>query len=509
MRELPSLNRALLRSAGFQPPDGLVVPDHMRLTLPERAVQFGTGAFLRGFIDAYLDEANARGRFNGRVVAIGSTGSGRDDVLARQDGLYTLVAHGLTSVGPRQESRIVGSVSRAISATHAWQAVLACARNPWLEVIFSNTTEAGIVLDEGDDRRGDPPRSFPGKLARFLYERACTFAFARTKGVIVVPCELIESNGDRLRQIVIALAEQWRLGVAFVRWLETSVTFCNTLVDRIVPGSPSADAEAELALGYDDELLTTCEHYRLFAIEGDAALRARLRFADEASGIIVARDIAPYRQRKVRILNGAHTIMAPVGLLAGCDTVLEAVQHDLVGRFIRRAMLDEIVPALDMPDAEPFARDVLDRFGNPFIRHRLADITLQATMKMQVRVVPSIVQHVERFGRAPQSLAFGFAAHVLFMRGLLQSAWARAGAHVPVDDDGRVLFDLWYGIDDDTDAELSAIARAACADASLWGTNLTRLPGFLDAVTRHLTQMARTGVAAALDAHLGAEVAAS
>jgi len=229
------------------------------LALPERAVQFGTGAFLRGFIDTFVDEANAVGAFNGRIVAIGSTSSGRDRALAEQDGLYTLVSRGLVRGVPHEERRIIGSISRALSATDGWSAVLACARDPNISIIFSNTTEVGITLDESDEFDAMPPRSFPGKLARFLYERADTFAFAPSSGVIVVPCELIEANGARLRTIVLRLAERWSLGAEFVRWVESSVRFCNTLVDRIVPGGPTAEdgASLEAALGYRDGMLTT------------------------------------------------------------------------------------------------------------------------------------------------------------------------------------------------------------------------------------------------------------
>ena len=262
----PVLSRA--HAAELQGRDDLVVPTAEMLTLPERAVQFGTGAFLRGFVDFFVEEANRRGEFGGRIVAIGSTGSGRDAAINDQDGLYTLVTRGVERGGLVEERRVVGSVSRALSAADDWPAVLACARNPWLETVFSNTTEIGIALDESDEYAASPPRSFPGKLTRFLHERARTFAFARSKGVVVVPCELLENNGDQLRDIVLQLAERWQLGGAFARWIREAVPFCNTLVDRIVPGAPKGEDAERLrdALGYDDALLTTCEPYRLFAI---------------------------------------------------------------------------------------------------------------------------------------------------------------------------------------------------------------------------------------------------
>jgi tagaturonate reductase len=467
---------------------------------------------LRGFVEYFLDEANRQGAFNGRVVAVGSTGSGRDAAFGEQDGLYTLVTQGIDGGAAREEQRVVGSVSRALSATTEWDAVLACARNPWLELVFSNTTEVGIALDEGDAPDLAPPRSFPGKLTRFLFERARAFAFAPSKGVVVLPCELIEGNGDRLREIVLALAARWGLGDAFRRWVETSVPFCNTLVDRIVPGGlPETLDGGGTAATYRDALRTVCETYRLFAIEGDDALRARLGFAGADPGVLVAPDITPYRERKVRLLNGGHTISVPLALLAGCETVREAVEHPLVGAFVRRAMLEEIAPTLGQADAAAYAQAVLARFGNPFIRHALFDITLQGTMKMRVRVVPTIARHAERVGHAPDALALGFAAYLLFMRGELHERRRAAGLPVPADDQGDRVRALWAahapGPGGAPAAALDALVRAACADAALWGTDLARVPGFAEAVRDHLARLLADGVTRTLETHLAGATA--
>jgi tagaturonate reductase len=489
------LDRALVTSPAFQARRDIGVPAPELLDLPEKAVQFGTGAFLRGFVDAFLDTANRAGRFGGRVVMVGSTGSGRDQVLSEQDGLYTLALQGIADGKPHREHRIISSVSRALSAGTEWDEVLACARNPLLELVFSNTTEVGIALDEGDEAELAPPRSFPGKLTRFLYERARAFDYDEARGVAVIPCELIEDNGDRLRDIVLALAERWALGDDFARWVRDAVPFCNTLVDRIVPGAPSA-AEAERLreeLGYDDGLVTTSEVYALFAIEASPKARERLGWAEAEPRIVITESVAPYRERKVRLLNGGHTITVPAALLAGCTTVREAVEHELVGRFLRRAVLEEILPGVDAPGAEKFAREVLDRFANPYVHHALWDITLQGTMKMKVRVVPSIIQFAERTGAVPESLAFGFAAYLLLMRGDLQAA----RGNVPADDQAPRLRELWSAAESP-----EALARAACADEGLWGTDLTRVPGFADAVAAHLARAEREGIPAALEAHI-------
>jgi tagaturonate reductase len=501
-QKLPPLSRDLIESLRSR--SDLLSPPRGYEAWPEAVVQFGTGAFLRGFVEYFLDQAGRSGDFPARVVMVGSTGSGRDRVVGDQDGLYTLYTRGISGGEVREERRIVGVVSRALSAATEWEEVLACARNPELKLIFSNTTEVGIRLDPDDAPSLSPPHSYPGKLARFLFERARAFDFDARAGVVVIPCELIENNGGRLRDLVLELGERWGFGASFRRWISDAVPFCNTLVDRIVPGAPTGAAltELEQSLGYRDELLTTTEVYRLFAIEGDEALREQLRFAAADSGVLVTPDIAPYRERKVRLLNGGHTVMVPAALLAGCRTVREAVEHEQIGPFLRRVLLEEIVPAIDAPGSAEFANEVLDRFANPFIEHSLFDITLHGTAKMKVRVVPSIVSYSERFGRVPECLAFGFAAFLLFMRGELHSSRVAAGETVPADDAGERIRSIWDGLEAGDAPRLMIRVSHLCADAELWGADLTQVPGFVDAVSRFLDTALREGTAAALEAHL-------
>jgi tagaturonate reductase len=275
------------------------------------------------------------------------------------------------------------------------------------------------------------------------------------------------------------------------------VVFCNTLVDRIVPGvvAPSETERLGRELGYSDGLLTACEPYALFAIEGDAALRDRLQFPGADPRIIVAPDIRPYRERKVRVLNGAHTIMVPAALLAGLETVREACEDERIGRFLRRVVFDEIVPSVDAPGAEAFAGEVIERFNNPYTRHALIDIMLFATTKLRVRVVPSIIGYHARMGRSPSSLAFGFAAYLEFMR-------AAAGLAVPDDADGERVRAAWNWVDVQADESIIALAKSVCANEPLWGADLSRVNGFADAVGEHLVRIVRQGVAAALDVHL-------
>jgi len=505
----PTLSRRLILDPEFRARTDVVLPDPAHLDLPERAIQFGTGAFLRGFVDYFLDQANRQGRFNGRVVMVGSTGSGRDRTINEQDGLYTLSIQGLKERERFEENRVIGSVSRAISSQGAWGEVLACARNPDLRLVFSNTTEVGITLDEADDPSLEPPRSFPGKLARFLLERGRAFDYAEEAGVVVIPCELIEDNGDRLKRIVLDLSARWGVEEAFGRWIESSVPFCNTLVDRIVPGKPTEERARELRerLGYQDEMLTACEVYRLFAIQGDSALEQRLEFAQADPGVIVTSDVTPYRERKVRLLNGTHTAMVPAALLCGHESVRAAVEDDLVGAFVRKLMFDEIVPTLEAEGAEQFARDVIDRFSNPFIRHALLDITLQGTMKMRVRNVPTIRRYAQRFGRAPSAFSFGLAAFLVFMRGELQASARERGLRVPPDDQSDRLREHWEALPDRTDEALRELAATTLSDQVLWEDDLTSIPGLLTAVSESLIRIEGQGAEPALAALLEKDAA--
>jgi tagaturonate reductase len=488
MRALPRLSRGVVAA----------------LPHPERIVQFGTGAFLRGFVEYFVDQANRRGVFSGSIVAVASTGTTRDAQLNEQDGLYTLVIQGIDGAKAREERTIVSALSRAVSARENWEAVLALARNPVIETVVSNTTEVGIVLDESDAFDASPPRSFPGKLTRFLFERAREFNYDVHRGVTVLPCELIEDNGDVLRRVVEQLARRWQLGTRFERWLDESVTFCNTLVDRIVPGAvdPAEVPRFERELGYRDDLLIASETYALFAIEGNDGLRERLGFAIGEPRIVVASDIRPYRERKVRLLNGTHTASVSVALLAGLETVRDAVSDERVGRFIRRMVFEEIVPSLDAPNADAFAAEVLERFANPYIQHSLIDITLYGTTKMRVRVVPSIVDFTARTGRVPSSLAFGFAAYLAFMRGEIRQARLDAGLAVPDDLDGDRVRAVWKHVEPSSDESIADFARGICDDRALWGAELADVPGFVDAVSEHLLRIVRQGVVAALDVHL-------
>ncbi len=469
----------------------------------EKILQFGTGRFLRAFADCLIDEACTSGRYDGRIVMVASTPSGRAELLNNQEGRYTLWTRGHKQGELIDEFHSVTSVSRALSASQHWDEVLALAKSPHLEVILSNTTEIGLSLQDNDLQSS--PQSFPGRLCALLYTRAEFFDYADSSHVTILPCELIDNNGDLLRNLVMEQAQRWSLGARFTDWVQHSILFCNTLVDRIVPGLPGK-TELETAysrLGYKDELLTVCEPYRLWAIQGDETLHEKLGFSKDADGVVIAPEISPYRTRKIRLLNGGHTLSVPVGLLAGCETVLDSMTHPAVSKFIESLLRDEIGPVLPVDPATvaPYIDEVLQRWQNPYMYHRLIDITLQATTKLRHRAVPTLKNYYETYptGPAPRHIALGFAAWLRFMRGISESNGTIyshfQGKLHPIYDDHAEQFQDWWPTEDRL---IPDFVQEVLSSQSLWGISLNDLPGFTGAVQTSLQKILDHGIEAAL-----------
>lgn len=459
--------------------------------LPEKVLQFGTGVLLRGLPDYFIDKANRQGVFNGRVVVVKSTDSGGTDAFSAQDGLYTLCVRGIDNGKQIEENSICSSISRVLSAKQQWTEVLQCAHNPQLQIIISNTTEVGITLVE-EDIRQQPPVSFPAKLLAFLYERYTACKGAAEGGMVIVPTELIVNNGDRLSEIVAALARYNKLEDGFVEWLHAHNTFCNSLVDRIVPGKPAADAKQKIEneLGYSDDLLIMAEVYRLWAIQGDERVKSVLSFAAVDTGVIIAPDIEMYRELKLRLLNGTHTLSCGLAFLSGFATVKDAMEDGVFGRFVHDLMLREIAPAIpaevDAAAAEAFGLQVLDRFRNPFIRHQWISITMQYTSKIKLRVVPVLLKYFALHNSTPRYMSLGFAAYLLFMRAVKKDSEGYKGewngTSYPINDDQAAYFyERWnrYAADD--------LVKEVLGDTGLWGTDLTDLPLFTAAVQQNLS----------------------
>jgi tagaturonate reductase len=479
------------------------IPEDALFELPEKILQFGTGVLLRGLPDYFIDKANRQGIFNGRIVIVKSTSKGDSTAFNKQDGLYTQCVRGIED-GERVEENIINSsISRVLSSATEWEQILECAHNRNMQVIISNTTEVGIQL-VNDDIRRHPPVSFPGKLLAFLYERFRAFEGSAHSGIVIVPTELIPENGKKLESIVLELAHLNGLEDEFISWLEEHNCFCNSLVDRIVPGMPDDARQAELIsdLGYTDNLLITSEAYKLWAIEGNEDIKKTLSFAQADKGVIIAPCIDSYRELKLRLLNGTHTLSCGLAFLAGCDTVKEAMDDEKVAGFIQELMLTELAPAIpyniDQNEAAAFGASVLDRFRNPEIRHQWINITVQYSSKMKMRCLPLLLKHYSGNNTVPELFALGFAAYLAFLKpvSLEQDQYygETNGMSYPIQDNlAEVFYKRWLEFDP------AGVVEEVLRDNAFWGEDLYILPGFAEAVLENLNIILASGVKKAIE----------
>lgn len=383
----------------------------------ERVLQFGEGNFLRAFIDWMIHRMNEQGLFNGSAVVIQPLENGLVDLLNEQDGLYTLYLRGIENGQTINQHELIQSVSRGVNPYSEWQIYLETARNPEMRLVVSNTTEAGIAYVQTEKPADACPASFPAKLTAWLAERFETFGGSPESGMILMPCELINHNGTKLKECVIQHSRDWKLGGGFFQWLENHCTFLNTLVDRIVPGYPRDEIQDMTAeLGYEDKLICTGEVFHLLVIEGPAELKEELPLHKVGLNVVWTDDMQPFRTRKVGVLNGAHTSTVLAAFLGGVDTVDDMMKDPDFGRFVNAVVFDELVPALpmDRAEVEAFAAAVMERFQNPFIRHELLSISLNSVSKWKVRVLPSMKNYIERYEEVPSLLAFSLAALIAF-----------------------------------------------------------------------------------------------
>jgi tagaturonate reductase len=473
---------------------------------PERVVQFGEGNFLRSFVDWMIDAMNGRGLFGGRVVVVQPIERGTVDVLNAQDGLYTLILRGLQGGQVVEQRQVITAISRGIDPYRDWNGFLAVAEQPELRFAVSNTTEAGIAYVEEPRPTQGCPASFPAKVTAFLHRRFDRFRGDPAKGIVFLPCELIERNGAQLRSCVLRHAEAWGLGPEFTGWVSEHNRFLNTLVDRIVPGYPHEEASALAEqLGYEDRLLTTGEIFHIWVIEGDAEVAKELPLTQAGLNVVWTPDLQPFRTRKVRILNGAHTMMALAAFLAGADTVRECVEDPVLGAYVRRGVFDEILPLLPLPAQETraFAEDVMERLANPFIKHNLISIALNSVSKYRVRVLPSLLEYRTAYRRIPHALTFSLAALLAFYRGTEVRDGALLGARgngpYPVKDDAPVLdafAEQWRAFAQHED--VAVFCRTILAHADFWGEDLAALPDLREDVSAHLGRILKGGVRQAL-----------
>ena len=457
-------------------------------TLPIKVVQFGEGNFLRAFVDFVIDKLNKEANFNAGVAVIQPLAGGLVDMLNEQDGLYNLFMKGVKQGKEIQEQRTISCIQKGINPYNNYDEYLKLAEEESLEFIISNTTEAGIDYDETDTLEGMPHKSFPAKLTALLYRRFKHFNGDSTKGLTVIPCELINYNADTLKKIILQYAELWELEADFVTWINNSNSFHNTLVDRIVPGYPKDDIDAyQSKLDFEDKLIVSAEVFLLWVIEGGDKLKSKIPFDQIDENILVVEDMQPYRTRKVRILNGAHTTMVPFSILFGNETVKETVDHEFTGAFVKDAIFKEIIPTLSLPEEElkTFAEEVLDRFRNPFIKHQLASIALNSISKFKVRVLPSLLAFQKDCNRLPLHLTFAFACLIRFYRG----EWNNHT--LPINDDDAVVAELKRIWESHSYQEISA---QALKNEKFWDQDLTQIPELKEQVAVALELIETKGI---------------
>jgi tagaturonate reductase len=464
---------------------------------PERIIQFGEGNFLRAFVDWMVHQMNEKVDFNTSVVVVQPIEKGMIDLLNEQNGLYTLVLKGLKNGIQSKETELIQSISRGINPYTQFDQYLALAENSDMRFIVSNTTEAGIAFSADDTIDMAPPKTFPGKLTRLLYHRFKIFGNDKAKGFILLPCELIDRNGDELKKMVLKYSQLWNLGDEFISWINEANVFCNTLVDRIVPGySPEMAKEIETTSQYSDQLVVEGEPFHLWVIEGPEWISHELPTKTTGLNVLYVNDMTPYRTRKVRILNGAHTVMTPVAFLYGIETVREAVENPVVGLFVTKALQNEIIPTLDLPKDEllTFSENVNERFLNPFVKHALLSISLNSVSKYKARVLPSLKEYQKRKGKLPVGLSFSLASMMVFYRGKL------GNTTIPLKDDDHILAlfaSLWNNYDSNTITEY-AFVETFLADQTIWGENLNKIPGLTELVASYVSEIVVNGMNVAI-----------
>ena len=470
---------------------------------PEKVMQFGEGNFLRAFVNYWFDIANEKADFNGKCVLVQPIPQGLTELINAQEGLYTLYLRGSENGVEVDRKRIISSVSRCLNPYNpeGFQEMMKVAVSDDLEYIVSNTTEAGIVYDPACALEDRPCSSFPGKLTQVLYRRYQ----AGKNGLVILSCELIDNNGKELQKCVNQYISQWELDDGFASYVNESCTFCSTLVDRIVPGrihNPEEAATMEAENGYQDALMDVGEVFGVWNIEGPAWLEEKLPFKAAGVNCMVVPDVTPYKKRKVRILNGAHTGTVLGAYLAGYDIVRDCMGEASILGYMNRMLYEEVVPVLplDKEDLLNFASAVQDRFNNPFINHELLSISLNSTSKWRARNMPTFLEYVETFGKLPACLTMSFAAYIAFFSNDIQALTdvglvcrrPKGNTYTCMDD--RWVLEFYYEHRSDSPEEL---VHAVMTDQRMWGMDLTQIPGFEAAATENLKKIRSMGAVAA------------
>lgn len=469
---------------------------------PEKVMQFGEGNFLRAFVDYWFDVSNEKAGWNGKCVLVQPIAQGLTQLINDQEGLYTLYLRGAENGEKVDRKRVISSVSRCLNPyeKEGFDAMMALAESDDLEYVVSNTTEAGIVYDPACQLADTPCASFPGKLTQVLYRRYQ----AGKGGLVILSCELIDNNGKELQKCVNQYVQQWGLEAGFEDYVNQKCTFCSTLVDRIVPGrirDPQEYARLEEENGYHDELMDVGEVFGVWNIEGPAWLEEKLPFKAAGLNCPVVPDVTPYKKRKVRILNGAHTGFVLGAYLAGFDIVRDCMHDDTVRGFMNKMLYEEVIPTLplDKADLENFAAAVQDRFNNPFVNHELMSISLNSTSKWRARNMPSFLEYIDLTGKLPVCLTASFAAYIAFFSNDIQElngsglVCRRPKGNCYTCSDDRWALEFYYAHKDDSVEDL---VHAVMTNEQMWGQDLTEIPGFEEATVENLKKIRAEGAKA-------------
>ena len=487
------LNYDVLEKSGYT---GYVLKD-----APVKVLQFGEGNFLRAFVDYFFDISNEKAGFNGKVALVQPIAQGLTELVNKQEGLYTLYLRGSENGQKVDAKRVISAVDSCLNPYDKadFDRMMEIAASDDLDIIASNTTEAGIAYDPSCKFEDVPANSFPGKLTQVLYTRFK----AGKKGVVVLSCELIDNNGKELLKCVNQYIDQWNLGEEFKTWVNNDNIFCSTLVDRIVPGrirDPKEVEKLEEENGYHDELIDVGEIFGVWIIEGPEGLEDRLPFKKAGVNVHVVPDVMPYKHRKVRILNGAHTGFVLGAYLAGFDIVRDCMHNDNIAGFMNKMLSEEVIPTLvdhlDENDLNQFAAAVKDRFNNPFVNHELMSISLNSTSKWKARNMPSFLQYIEKYGKLPVCLTMSLAAYIAFYSNDVQELTDAglvckrpAGNTYTVSDD-RWALEFFYDHRNDSEEDL---VKAVLSNEKMWDQDLNKIDGLTDAVIADLKKIHTEG----------------
>ena len=492
---MEKLNYEVLKKSGYQ---GYILEN-----APEKVLQFGEGNFLRAFVNYWFDVSNEKANWNGKCCLVQPIAPGLADLINEQEGLYTLYLRGSENGKKVDRKRVISSVSRCLNPYREedFQRIMEVAVSDDLEYVVSNTTEAGIVYDPACNLEDKPCSSFPGKLTQVLYARFK----AGKSGLVILSCELIDNNGKELLKCVNQYIDQWGLCDGFRTYINEKCTFCSTLVDRIVPGRIRDAAEVarlEEENGYIDPLTDVGEVFGVWNIEGPEWLAEQLPFNRAGVNCIVVPDVTPYKKRKVRILNGAHTGFVLGAYLGGYDIVRDSMHDENVLGYMNKMLFDEILPILPLPkeDVESFAAAVQDRFNNPFINHVLMSISLNSTSKWRARNMPSFLEYIEKFGKLPQCLTMSFAAYIAFFSNDIQElneaglVCRRPKGNTYTCSDDRWALEFYW---DHRNDSIEDLVHAVMTNLQMWGQDLTPIPGFEAATVANLKKIREEGAIAA------------